>query len=213
MIQELIDKYISEQNVIMFGMVVLDDLIGYGWIDCDVRGKLIGIVEYSDCLDGQFKICEVNLSIYLFKMFELFNYLDWLINDNVKGEYYIIDCLVMVIVDGQQVVVIIVFEFEDIFSINNWWQFVEVNCVMNDCIFGKLMDVGVIVVDLGSIWIDVWVQIGLDMMIQLFMVISGLVMIGCDCVIGLFVQFSDEMIVDGDLVSVNCVGGIVGGVV
>lgn len=80
------------------------DFIGYGCIVCDDQGVVQVIVEYKDVILVQCQIGEINIGIFvvLGKCF-----VDWfgcLFNDNVQGEYYLIDVIVMVVGDGLVVV-------------------------------------------------------------------------------------------------------------
>jgi bifunctional UDP-N-acetylglucosamine pyrophosphorylase/glucosamine-1-phosphate N-acetyltransferase len=206
-LHELIAKHIDEQNVITLATAVLDDPTGYGRIDRNPDGTLRGIVEHNDCSPEQLKICEVNPSMYLFKMPELLGYLDRLTNDNAKGEYYITDCLEMAISDGLRVAAITALEPEDILSINNRRQLAEVNRVMNDRILGRLMDAGVTIVDPGSTWIDARAQIAPDTTIHPFTAITGPARIGRESQIGPFARLHDEQLSDGSCVASNCGGG------
>ena len=206
-IAELIEKHISEQNVITLATAILEDPTGYGRIARNADGSLQGIVEHGDCTPEQLKIQEVNPSIYMYKMPELIGYLDRLTNDNSKGEYYLTDCLGMAIAEGAKVAAIPNLEAEDMLGINNRRHLALVNRVMNERILNRLMDDGVTIVDPGSTWIDSRAQIGPDTTIQPFTVISGPAKIGRDCVIGPFAKLTDEVIPDGTEQAGQLVGG------
>lgn len=86
-------------------MVKLDDLTGYGCIICE-NGKVIGIVEYKDVIDEQCQIQEINIGILIVNGVDMKCWLVKLINNNVQGEYYIIDIIVLVYQEGCEIVVV-----------------------------------------------------------------------------------------------------------
>src|SRR5690606_21994498 len=101
-IRLLIDTHSEQKSAVTLATAVLDDPAGYGRIVRDRYGNLQGIVEHSDCTPEQLQIQEINPSYYCFDKKLLFDALDQIKPNNVKGEYYITDALKILIGGGHR---------------------------------------------------------------------------------------------------------------
>lgn len=211
-IRELLDKHIRENLVATLATAVIDDPTGYGRIWRDPQGKLLGIVEHGDCTPAQRAVNEVNPSYYCFRVADLLGALDQLKPNNVKGEYYITDCLGLFIAAGKPCAAITSVQPEDIYSINSRQHLAQVNDVMRRRILDRHMTAGVTIVDPVTTWIDDRVTIGNDTTVYPCTYISGPATIGRNCRIGPLVHVPrGTHLADGATLGGATLGGAAGG--
>ncbi len=196
----LAERHEEEHSAVTLATAVLEDPSGYGRIVRDEYGNLEGIVEDSDCTDQQRKIREINPSYYCFDSKLLFDALDKLRPDNVKGEYYITDALRILIKGGHRALAVTAVAAEDAMGINSRQQLADVGRVMQNRIQRNLMQQGVTIVDPPNTWIDVRARIGQDTVIHPFTYIHGRVSIGRRCSIGPFAYLRDGTEIGEDVV-------------
>jgi bifunctional UDP-N-acetylglucosamine pyrophosphorylase/glucosamine-1-phosphate N-acetyltransferase len=182
----LVEKHNTEHAAVTLATAILDDPTGYGRIIRDVYGNIQGIIEDSDCTREQFAIREVNPSYYLFNNKILFEALEHVKPDNVKGEYYLTDALSYIIASGHKVVAVTAVLPEEAVGVNSRAQLSAASKIMQQRIQQELMERGVTIVDPDNTWIDARAQIGQDTVIEPFTYIHGEVKIGEGCRIGPF---------------------------
>lgn len=158
-------------------MVKLDDLIGYGCIICE-NGQVMGIVEYKDVSEVQCQIQEINIGILIVGGVDLKCWLVKFINNNVQGEYYIIDIIVMVYQEGYQIVVVYLQCLSEVEGVNNCLQFVCLECVYQVEQVEKLLLVGVMLCDLVCFDLCGMLQYGCDVEIDINVILEGNVVLG-----------------------------------
>jgi bifunctional UDP-N-acetylglucosamine pyrophosphorylase/glucosamine-1-phosphate N-acetyltransferase len=189
-IKELLTRHRAENAAATLATAVLDDPTGYGRVLRDDRGNLRGIVEHNDATPEQRQIREVNPSYYCFRTADLLPALDKLRPNNAKNEYYITDTLGLLMQAGQKVGAVTAVPPQDIYSINSRKELALVNRLMRDRVLDKLMAEGVTIVNPDTTWIDARATIGVDTIIEPFVVISGSTTIGRECRIGPFVHLT-----------------------
>lgn len=187
----LVQTHKGQNSAVTLATAVLEDPAGYGRIARDSYGNLEGIVEEADCTPEQKKITEVNPSYYCFNKKLLFEALQKVTPDNVKGELYLTDALQILVKDGHRAVAITAVAAEDAMGINSRLDLAEVGRVMQNRIQRNLMARGVTIVDPVNTWIDVRAEIGQDTVIYPFTYIHGNVKIGRRCSIGPFAYLRD----------------------
>jgi len=196
----LIEKHRAEQAAATLATAVLEDPTGYGRIIRDVYGNIQGIVEDSDCTREQLAVKEVNPSYYLFNNKILFEALENVKPDNVKGEYYLTDALSGIITTGHKVVAITAVRPEEAMGVNSRSELSVASKIMQRRIQQELMDHGVTIVDPDNTWIDARAQIGQDTVIEPFTYIHGEVKIGKACRIGPFAFLRHGTVLGDDIV-------------
>ncbi len=199
-LQLLLDTHGAQNSAVTLATALLDDPSGYGRIIRDRYGNLEGIVEHSDCTPEQLQIREVNPSYYCFDKKLLFDALDQIKPDNVKGEYYITDALKILIRGGHRALAITAVAPEDAMGVNSRLELAEVGRVMQNRIQRNLMKQGVTIVDPPNTWIDVRAQIGQDTVVYPFTYIHGHVRIGRRCSVGPFAYLREGTTLDDDVV-------------
>lgn len=196
----LVQRHERDRSAVTLATALLDEPTGYGRIIRDEYGNLEGIVEESDCTPEQRRIKEINPSYYCFDKRLLFEALDEIRPDNVKGEYYITDALYILIQKGHRAVAVTAVDPQDAMGINSRLQLSEVGRIMQDRIQRDFMDNGVTIVDPPNTWIDVRARIGQDTVIHPFTYINGRVSIGRNCSVGPFSYLRDGTVLEDDVV-------------
>lgn len=196
----LIGTHEKQNSAVTLATAMLDEPSGYGRIVRDEYGNLQGIVEEADCTPEQRRIQEINPSYYCFDKKLLFEALDQITPDNVKGEYYITDALHILVQKGHRAVAITAVKPEEAMGVNSRVQLAEVGRVMQNRIQRELMAGGVTIVDPPNTWIDIRARIGQDTVIHPFTYIHGRVKIGSGCSIGPFAYLRDGTVIDNDVV-------------
>ena len=79
---------------------VVEDATGYGRV---IRTKtgISGIVEHKDCTDDQLAVKEINSGCYWFRTADLLEVLFEIQPNNSQGEYYLTDCVELLINKGK----------------------------------------------------------------------------------------------------------------
>jgi len=199
-LKTLIEKHEAEQSTATLATAVLENPSGYGRIIRDTYGNMQGIVEDSDCTDAQLAIKEVNPSYYLFNNKVLFEALEKVEPDNVKGEYYLTDALSGIIATGHKVVAVTAVQADAAMGVNSRAQLSTASKIMQQRIQQKLMENGVTIVDPDNTWIDARAQIKQDTVIEPFTYIHGDVKIGHGCRVGPFAYLRSGTVLRDDVV-------------
>jgi bifunctional UDP-N-acetylglucosamine pyrophosphorylase/glucosamine-1-phosphate N-acetyltransferase len=165
-----------------------------------VYGNIQGIVEDSDCSREQLAVKEVNPSYYLFNNKTLFDVLEKVKPDNVKGEYYLTDALSLIIASGHKVVAVTAVRPEEAMGVNSRAELSTASKIMQRRIQQELMEHGVTIVDPDNTWIDARAKIGRDTVIEPFTYIHGKVKIGQGCRIGPFAYLRHGTVLEDDVV-------------
>ncbi len=96
-----LDLHISEGNAVTVVTSMQEKPDGYGRMIRTENG-ISGIVEQKDCTPEQLEIKEVNSGCYWFDTAELLDVLFELKPNNAQGEYYLTDCLGLLIGKGKR---------------------------------------------------------------------------------------------------------------
>ena len=196
----LVETHTRGNSAVTLATAVLDDPTGYGRIVRDAYGNLQGIVEHSDCTPQQLAIREINPSYYCFDRKLLFQALDNVRPDNVKGEYYLTDALHILIRQGHRAVAITAVAAEDAMGVNSRKELARVGKIMQERIQDRLMASGVTIFDPPNTWVDARARIGRDTVIHPFTYIHGRVTIGRRCSLGPFAYVRDGTKLADDVV-------------
>ncbi|HOV21218.1 MAG TPA: sugar phosphate nucleotidyltransferase [bacterium] len=98
--------------------VSIDNPTGYGRIIRNKEGKITGIVEEVNATPQQKEIKEINSGIYIFKKQLLFDTLEKLKKDPVKGEYYLTDVIKILACQGVKIRSFTIYTPEEVMGIN-----------------------------------------------------------------------------------------------
>jgi bifunctional UDP-N-acetylglucosamine pyrophosphorylase/glucosamine-1-phosphate N-acetyltransferase len=163
-----------------------DDTRSYGRIVRDASGRLARIVEAADASPEELALHEVNSGIYIFRADKLWPVLDRLEPHNAQGELYVTDTLGLLVAGGETVAVHTAPVAWEVEGINTRVELAFVAGKLRDRINEQHMLAGVTIVDPGSTWIEVGVEIDSDVTIHPFTVLRGDVRISTGVEVGPF---------------------------
>jgi bifunctional UDP-N-acetylglucosamine pyrophosphorylase/glucosamine-1-phosphate N-acetyltransferase len=169
------------------------DPSGYGRIVRDADGSVREIVEEQDADAATRRIGEVNAGTYCFDA-------GWLranigsVPASRSSEQYLTDLVAMAVSAGGQVVVVSAPRAELTMGINDRSGLAAAERIMRGEIAERHMRNGVTIVDPGSTFIDVGVEIGEDARIEPWTALTGTTTIGPGAVIGPRAQIVDSRI-------------------
>lgn len=166
---------------------VVNDPTGYGRI---VRGQsgIAAIVEEKCANEAEKAIKEINSGTYCFRWRELDGVLDRLSDDNPQGEYLLTDAVALLMEDKKRVEAVPAETAEEALGVNTRAQLAAVSKALRMRTLDRLMADGVTIVDPDTAFIDPRAEIGVDTVINPFVVIEGAVKIGAGCAIGPFTR-------------------------
>jgi bifunctional UDP-N-acetylglucosamine pyrophosphorylase/glucosamine-1-phosphate N-acetyltransferase len=185
-LRALVETHRREQAAATVLSFEPDDLRSYGRIVRDAGGKLARIVEAADASPEELALREVNSGIYVFRAERLWPVLERLEPHNAQGELYVTDTLGLLVGQGETVSVHIAPTAWEVEGINTRVELAFVAGKLRDRINEAHMLAGVTIVDPGSTWIEVGVEIEPDVTIQPQSVLRGPATIASGAEIGPF---------------------------
>jgi bifunctional UDP-N-acetylglucosamine pyrophosphorylase / glucosamine-1-phosphate N-acetyltransferase len=163
---------------------VVPNPYGYGRIVRSADCAVVKIVEEKDATAEERQICEINTGTYIFKKGALLESLNNLNNNNTQGEYYLTDCIALVIRQGLDVASFCMEDYRDALGVNDRAQLAEAGRLMQERINNKWMQAGVTMIDPRVTYIDADVEIGPDTTIYPNTILRGRGTVGSGSVIG-----------------------------
>ena len=162
----------------------MPDPSGYGRVIRDKDGSLAEIVEERDATDSQKQTLEINSGVYIFDFLELRAAISQLSASNSQKEEYLTDVIAILKKSGKRVGAFVSHDFTEVLGINDRSQLSTCSFIMNARVCDALMRSGVTIVDPMSTWIDMTVEIDVDVRIEPGTAIKGNSKVGKSAVIG-----------------------------
>ncbi len=185
------------------------DATGYGRIVRSESGSLLNIVEEKDATAAEKDIGEINTGTYAFAAAALREALGGIGQDNTQGEYYLTDCIGVLVKKGYNVAAHLMPDYRLALGVNDRKQLAEAAALMRDRINSGLMAEGVTINDPSSTYVDVTVSVGGDTVLLPNTILSGRTTVGERCTIGPFTEISDSRLGNGVVVRHSVVSGSV----
>ena len=156
---------------------------GYGRV---IRGEdgLAGIVEHKDCTPAQLAITEINSGCYWFRTSDLLEVLFEIKPDNAQGEYYLTDCVELLINKGKTAYAFVSENPNVALGANDRRGLLTLNDIARFEIIGKWLDEGIEFTCTDGVIIGNNVTIGRGTRIDSGVNLRGNTVIGEDCIIG-----------------------------
>jgi bifunctional UDP-N-acetylglucosamine pyrophosphorylase/glucosamine-1-phosphate N-acetyltransferase len=161
----LVEAHAGTGNAITVLTAHVDKPFGYGRILREGE-QVVGIVEERDATDAQRAITEINTSTYVFDAAVLRESLGGLGADNDQGEVYLTDVVAAAHRRGLPVRALTVDDPWTVEGVNDRVQLAALGAKLNDRILARWMRAGVTIVDPGTTWIDVDVELAPDVTIR-----------------------------------------------
>jgi bifunctional UDP-N-acetylglucosamine pyrophosphorylase/glucosamine-1-phosphate N-acetyltransferase len=180
--------------------IELDDPGSYGRVVRDAEGGVERVVEAKaagDATAEQLAIREINAGTYAFQAGPLAVALAGLSNDNAQGEYYLPDVLPALREAGRSVGAHLADDLAVTMGVNNRADLAAVEAEARRRILEAHMLAGVTVVDPGSTWIDVGVQIAADVRLEPGTSLRGVTEVGASSTIGPMSTLTDSRLGEG----------------
>jgi bifunctional UDP-N-acetylglucosamine pyrophosphorylase / glucosamine-1-phosphate N-acetyltransferase len=186
-IAELLAAHTAAGAVATMASTVLADPSGYGRVVRDAQGAVAKVVETKapgDASAAELEIDEVNTGIYVFDGAALLAALPRLSADNAQGELYLPQALDLLRADGARIAAHVIDDPRLVLGVNDGVALAHVRALAQRAILERHMLAGVTVVDPGSTWIDVDVQIGHDARIEPGTSLRGATEVGAWATVG-----------------------------
>jgi len=178
---------------------------GLGRIIRDEQGEIIGIVEHKDATDEQLEISEINSGILALPVFRLAQWLPQLKANNAQQEYYLTDLVTLAIGDGCKVHTLVTNKELEIQGVNTRQQLAQLERSVQTTLAENLMTNGVTLRDPSRIDIRGTVEHGIDIEIDINVIMEGSVTLGDGVVIGANCIIKNSSIGAGTVIESNCV--------
>jgi bifunctional UDP-N-acetylglucosamine pyrophosphorylase / glucosamine-1-phosphate N-acetyltransferase len=176
----------------------------YGRVLRDDGGRLRAIVEARDATPEELAVRELNSSIYVFDVDDLWSALGRLDTDNSQGELYLTDAVRHLVDDGRPASVYRAQDQRAGEGVNTRADLAAAGAQLRDQILERHMEAGVTVVDPATTWVEPDVEIEADTVIHPFTVLRGRTVVHTGAEIGPHVVAVDAEIGAGTLVGPFC---------
>jgi bifunctional UDP-N-acetylglucosamine pyrophosphorylase/glucosamine-1-phosphate N-acetyltransferase len=143
------------------------DPTGYGRVlreggPGDTTGAVVGIVEHKDATDAQRAVREVNSGVYALDLQLCREVLPALRAANAQGEQYLTDVVAAARERGLAVAAVAADDPAEVEGVNDRVQLAAAGARLNRALLERHMRAGVTVVDPATTWVDVDVELGMD---------------------------------------------------
>ncbi len=156
----------GDGNAVTVLTAEMPDASGYGRIVRDGSGAVTAIVEHKDASPEELAIREINSGVFAFDGRLLAEALGQVRTDNAQGEEYLTDVLGILRGAGHRVGAALAGDHREIAGINNRVQLAQAGRVLNERLLEAAMLGGVTVVDPASVFVDVTVGFGRDVILH-----------------------------------------------
>ncbi|MCX7513204.1 bifunctional UDP-N-acetylglucosamine diphosphorylase/glucosamine-1-phosphate N-acetyltransferase GlmU [Frateuria sp. STR12] len=183
---------------------VLEEPQGYGRVLRDADGRITGVVEEKDADAGQRAIRLVNTGILAAGADALRGWIGRLDRNNAQGEYYLTDVFAMAAAEGKPAACIECTDPVEAAGANNPLQLAELEDQHRRRAARELLLAGVRLADPARLEVRGPVQAGMDVELDIDVVLEGRVVLGDDVRIGPFVRLKDVQLAAGTVVLAHC---------
>jgi bifunctional UDP-N-acetylglucosamine pyrophosphorylase/glucosamine-1-phosphate N-acetyltransferase len=184
--------------------VHLEDPTGYGRIE-RVDGKITAIVEQKDASESQRAIKEVNTGILVASAADLNRWLPALSSDNAAGEFYLTDIIGMAHQEGKLIEAVNPSSSVEVEGVNNRLQLATLERAYQLQVAEKLLLSGVMLRDPARFDLRGELTCGLDVDIDINVIIKGKVTLGDGVVVGANCILIDCDIEDDVVIQANSI--------
>jgi bifunctional UDP-N-acetylglucosamine pyrophosphorylase/glucosamine-1-phosphate N-acetyltransferase len=162
----------------------LEDPFGYSRIVRSKDGRVSRIVDDADCSPSELDIDEVASQIYCFRRGVIAPALRRLSPDNSLGEYFLTDTIEVLHAAGYTVTTVIAGDAMEAAGVNDRAQLAAAESEVRARINERWMRRGVTMWDAESVFLDMTVQLGVDVTLMPGVVLEGSTSIGDGSFIG-----------------------------
>ncbi len=169
------------------------DATGYGRMELDDRGRLMGIVEHRDASPEQREIRVCNAGIYLVDRDFLFGALSRVTDSNSQGELYLTDIASMAAEAGQAAAVVITSP-EEVEGVNDRAQLAAISARIQAARNAELMRSGVTMLAPERTWVELDATVAPDAVLHPDVMLRGSTQVGSGATIGQGCHLTDSSV-------------------
>jgi len=177
---------------------------GYGRVLRDGNGFVRAVVEEKDADDAQRTINLINTGIVAAEAEALKRWTSKLDRNNVQGEYYLTDIFAMAAEENRAAACVECDDEYEAAGANNPWQLAELEAEYRKRAAKALALEGVRIADPVRIDVRGKVSAGMDVEIDVDVILEGAVTLGDDVQVGPFTRLKDVMLAAGTVVQAHC---------
>ncbi|MFM6987876.1 MAG: bifunctional UDP-N-acetylglucosamine diphosphorylase/glucosamine-1-phosphate N-acetyltransferase GlmU [Arenimonas sp.] len=182
----------------------LDDPTGYGRVLTDAAGRVQAIVEQKDADDAQRAVTRINTGVVCAAAADLRRWLAGLGNDNAQGEYYLTDIFAMAAAEGRPAMAAACLSRGEADGANDPLQLAMLERRFQRRQAEALMREGVRLADPARLDVRGTVSVGMDVEIDVDVVLEGRVVLHDGVRIGPFCRLKDVELGAGTVVHAHC---------
>lgn len=182
-ITNALDLHIKNDNAVTVITAISENPSGYGRIIRNESG-ITSIAEHRDCTPSQLMINEINSGVYWFKTDDLLDVIFDIVPDNTQGEYYLTDCIALLLGKGKKADAYISQNPNVVLGANDRRGLLNLNNIARMEIISRHLDNGVNFTCTDGVIIGQNVMIGAGTTIQGGTILQGFTNIGEGCDIG-----------------------------
>ena len=165
-LRALVDGHLEAGNAATVLTASVPDPTGLGRIVRGVDGGVQRIVEHRDATADEQNITEINSGMFAFDAKHLTAMLDRLTTDNEQGQEYLTDVLGLLVADGHPVAAMIAPDYRETLGCNDRVELAGLRALLRDRLVTAAMRAGATVVDPATVWFDVDVRLGRDVVVH-----------------------------------------------
>ncbi len=204
-LKQFVDFHRSSGAPLSLLTTVVSDPKGYGRVIRNYSGDASRIVEEADASPDERATQEINCGIYCVDVASLWRPLKKATADNVKGEIYLTDLVEILRRDGQKVSAFRHPSASEVLGVNDRRELAAAARALHRRKAESLMAAGVSILDPGTTYIDVDVEVGQDTVIEPGVLLIGATEIGREVRIGVGCRISDSLVGEGTVILPYCV--------
>ncbi len=182
----------------------LGDPTGYGRVIRDAAGNVARIVEHKDATDDERELATVNTGILVADAEPLRRWIAQLSNENAQGEYYLTDVFAAAADEFNAAEIVIVGDPQEVEGANDPWQLAQLERVLQRRRAQALCVAGARLVDPERFDQRGSVRVGMDVEIDVDVILEGDVQLGDGVRIGPFCRLKNVKLGPGTEVRAHC---------
>ncbi|MEO6065277.1 MAG: bifunctional UDP-N-acetylglucosamine diphosphorylase/glucosamine-1-phosphate N-acetyltransferase GlmU [Lysobacterales bacterium] len=182
----------------------LADPTGYGRVLRDAQGNIGAIMEQRDADAEQLRVRTINTGILASDAEPLRRWLAGLRADNAQHEFYLTDIFAAAAAEFQAAEMVHVDDVGEIEGANDRWQLAMLERALQRRLTRTLADLGVRFADPARVDVRGEVSVGMDVFVDVDVVLEGRVLLGDNVSIGPFSRLCDVEIGAGTIVRAHC---------
>ncbi|WP_243040397.1 bifunctional UDP-N-acetylglucosamine diphosphorylase/glucosamine-1-phosphate N-acetyltransferase GlmU [Dyella sedimenti] len=201
---QTLQRLVAAEGTVALLATRVADPFGYGRVLRDGNGLVRAVVEEKDADDAQRAINLINTGIVAAEAEALKRWTSRLGRNNAQGEYYLTDIFAMAAGENRAATCVECEDEVEAAGANNPLQLAELEAQHRSRVARALMTDGVRLADPSRIDVRGKVSAGMDVEIDVDVILEGEVALGDDVRIGPFTRLKDASLAAGTVVLAHC---------